>query len=49
LIAERVEYYRPQLDAYRRAIAEVFRLDPRKITARLLFVEPGAVAVVDGR
>ena len=39
----RVEYYRPQLEAYRRAVGEVFRLDPRKISARLLFVEPGVI------
>jgi ATP-dependent helicase/nuclease subunit A len=42
-VAQRVEYYRPQLEAYRRAVAEVYRLDPRKITARLLFVEPGVI------
>jgi ATP-dependent exoDNAse (exonuclease V) beta subunit len=47
-IADRVEFYRPQLEAYRRAVAEVFRLDPRKIAARLLFVEPGVIVGVEG-
>jgi hypothetical protein len=48
-IGERVEFYRPQLEAYRRAVAEVFRLDPRRIVARLLFVEPGIVVALEGR
>jgi len=45
-IADRVEYYRPQLETYRRAVTEVFRLDPRRITARLLFVEPGVIVAL---
>ena len=42
-VDQRVEYYRPQLAAYRRAVAEVFRLDPWRVSARLLFVEPGVI------
>ncbi|HEX4000144.1 MAG TPA: UvrD-helicase domain-containing protein [Pirellulales bacterium] len=47
MIASRAEFYRPQLAAYRRAVAEVFRLDPRRITARLLFVVPGVSVSVE--
>jgi len=45
-IAARVEYYQPQLAEYRRAAAELFRLPPEKISARILFVEPGVIEVV---
>ena len=38
-----VAHYRPQLEAYRRAVATMFRLPGDKITARLLFVSPGVV------
>lgn len=34
-------YYRPQLEAYRRAVATMFRLPLTQVTARLLFVTPG--------
>jgi ATP-dependent exoDNAse (exonuclease V) beta subunit len=37
-----VEFYRPQLAAYRRAVAAVFRLPPNQICTRLLFVSVGA-------
>jgi len=47
-VDQRVEYYRPQLEAYRRAVAEVYRLDPRKIAARLLFLDPGVIKKVSG-
>ncbi len=43
----RVEYYRPQMEAYRRAVGEVFRLDARRISARLLFVEPGVIVALE--
>ncbi|NLX56572.1 MAG: UvrD-helicase domain-containing protein [Planctomycetaceae bacterium] len=36
-----VEFYRPQLAAYRRAVAAIYRLPPRQICARLLFVSAG--------
>ena len=39
-----VEFYRPQLDAYRRAVATMFHLPPRQICARLLFVSAGSDA-----
>ncbi len=45
-IAERIEYYRPQLAEYRRAAAALFHLPPDRIAARLLFVEPGVIEMV---
>ena len=42
-LAERVEEYRPQLEAYRRAVAGMFRLELSEVSARLLFVGPGVV------
>ena len=42
----RVEFYRPQLEAYRRAAARLVGLDPSKTLARLVFTEPGVVRVV---
>jgi ATP-dependent exoDNAse (exonuclease V) beta subunit len=38
-----VEHYRPQIAAYRRAVARLLRLDLQRITGRLLFVGAGAV------
>lgn len=42
-IAERAEHYRPQLEAYRRAVACLYRLPPDRISARILFVGCGLV------
>jgi ATP-dependent helicase/nuclease subunit A len=39
--AEKVEYYQPQLDAYRRAVRGVTGLAESHIAAGLLFVSPG--------
>ena len=36
-----VEYYRPQLESYRRALAAITGLDPAAITACLLFLHAG--------
>ena len=41
-----VEHYRPQLDAYRRAVARMFRLPADHICARLLLVSTGLMRVV---
>ena len=41
-----VEYYRPQLAAYRRAVARMYRLPVGQIGARLLFLSPGVTRVV---
>jgi len=35
------EHYRPQLEAYRRAVARMYGLDDAAITTRLLFLSPG--------
>lgn len=45
-IAARVEYYRPQLSAYRRAAARLLDLDPAGVSARLVFTELGQVHAV---
>jgi len=42
-VDERVEYYRPQLEAYCRAVTTMFRLPAERISARLLFVSAGIV------
>jgi ATP-dependent exoDNAse (exonuclease V) beta subunit len=42
-IAERAEAYRPQLAAYRRAATALTGLPTERISARLLFVEPGVI------
>jgi ATP-dependent exoDNAse (exonuclease V) beta subunit len=45
-LAAKTEYYRPQVAAYRRAVAGMTGLAPEKITARLLFVTAGIVQSV---
>lgn len=45
-LASKVEYYRPQIDAYRRAVVRLTGLDSFRVSARLLFVEAGIVRVV---
>jgi ATP-dependent helicase/nuclease subunit A len=45
-IAERANFYRPQLQAYRRAAAALTGLALERISGRLLFVEPGVVELV---
>jgi ATP-dependent exoDNAse (exonuclease V) beta subunit len=44
-LAERVEYYRPQLMAYRRGISRMLRLDIERISAHVVFV--GTADVID--
>ena len=43
----KVEYYRPQLEAYRRAVSRMLRLDRQRIAARLAFVGAGKVVALD--
>ncbi len=43
---ERVEYYRPQLMAYRRAVERLYGLEPEAVVGRLVFLEPGVVRTV---
>ncbi len=40
-VARKVEYYRPQIDAYRQAVGGRYRLDPSEIRGRLLFLRAG--------
>ena len=46
-IDERVKYYQPQLAAYRRAVAQLYGLDPKRIAARLVFLAAGEVRSLD--
>jgi ATP-dependent helicase/nuclease subunit A len=45
-LADRVEHYRPQLEAYRRAVARLYGLAPARIAARLVFLATGDVVPV---
>ncbi|HUG90025.1 MAG TPA: PD-(D/E)XK nuclease family protein, partial [Planctomycetaceae bacterium] len=40
LLSERSEYYRPQLDGYRRAVAALYGLRDQAVTTRLMFLTP---------
>jgi ATP-dependent exoDNAse (exonuclease V) beta subunit len=46
-LKDKIAYYRPQIDAYRRAVASWTGLPPSKITARLIFTGIGHVAPVE--
>jgi len=46
LLAERVRQYRPQLEAYRAAVARLFGLSEDRIAARLVFLAIGEVVDV---
>jgi len=43
---KRVAYYRPQLEAYRSAVRQIFHLESRQVTAKLVFVGTGHVVAV---
>ncbi len=45
-LKSKVEFYRPQIQAYRKAVATLLRIPTDKITAHLLFVAPGMVESV---
>lgn len=47
-LARRAEHYRPQVEAYRRAAAEILRLDPARVSARLLFTALGREVRIGG-
>ena len=42
-LSGRVEHYRPQIDAYRRAVASLYGLDPADVSGALIFLDPGEV------
>jgi ATP-dependent exoDNAse (exonuclease V) beta subunit len=41
VLGQRVEFYRPQLQAYRRGVGRMLRVDTARITMALLFVSNG--------
>ncbi len=43
-LAQRLEHYRPQIEAYRRIVSSMFRLPPECVAARLLFLTPVVVS-----
>ncbi|MBC8871993.1 MAG: UvrD-helicase domain-containing protein [Planctomycetes bacterium] len=45
-LTDKVAFYAPQLDAYRRAVAKVAQLSPERVAARLLFVGGGVLRTV---
>jgi ATP-dependent exoDNAse (exonuclease V) beta subunit len=45
-VEARVAYYRPQIDAYRTAVAGRYGLDLPSVTGKLLFLRPGLVREV---
>lgn len=45
-VAAKQEHYRPQLEAYRSAVGQIYGLGDDGVTARLVFVEPGLVVDV---
>jgi ATP-dependent exoDNAse (exonuclease V) beta subunit len=45
-VAAKVDFYRPQMEAYRRAVAAMYRLPAARIAARLAFLSPGIVVDV---
>ena len=46
-INERVEHYRPQLEAYRSAVSRFLNLDSNRIATRLLFVAAGELVTLE--
>jgi ATP-dependent exoDNAse (exonuclease V) beta subunit len=45
-LAARTEHYRPQLEAYRQAVARLAQLPPERVATRLLFLSPGRVVEI---
>ena len=45
----KVEFYRPQIEAYRRTTSKLTGLDTSRIAARLLFVGAGVVELIENR
>jgi ATP-dependent exoDNAse (exonuclease V) beta subunit len=45
-LATRTDFYRPQLEAYRRAVAKLLRLKPEHIGARIVFLNSGIVNAI---
>jgi ATP-dependent helicase/nuclease subunit A len=45
-LSEKVAFYRPQLDSYRQAVADMTGLELQRVTSRLLFVTAGVEAAL---
>jgi hypothetical protein len=45
-VAARVAYYRPQIDAYKEAVAGKYGLEPSAVSGRLIFLRVGVVREV---
>ena len=43
---EKIDFYRPQIDAYQRAVSKMFRIESERIAGRLLFVSVGKIATL---
>jgi ATP-dependent exoDNAse (exonuclease V) beta subunit len=46
-LAAKVEFYRPQIEAYRQAVMKLYRLEPQQVTARLVFLSVGRTEAVE--
>jgi ATP-dependent exoDNAse (exonuclease V) beta subunit len=46
MIVERVDFYRPQMESYRSAAADLLHINVEKVTARLVFLSAGVVQAV---
>ena len=46
VLADKVEFYRPQLEAYCRAVAKIFHVPAEGVTSRLLFLTAGREVVL---
>jgi ATP-dependent helicase/nuclease subunit A len=46
-VSSRMDHYRPQIAAYRRALASLLRLPPERITAHLLFTTTNQVVALE--
>ena len=46
-LTERIEFYRPQLNAYRTAVETMLSIPADRISTRLVFVQTGQVVQVD--
>ena len=45
-VEEKVAFYRPQIDAYRAAVADLYGLELSAVSGKLLFLRPGLVSEV---
>ena len=46
ILEKRIDFYRPQIAAYRRAVSRMHALEPDRIVSRLVFVQSGVVRSV---